>query len=106
MNKEEILEKARKENKNGDEREEKIKLRSYAISASIGALLCITLAFVENVIFDRNVAHIWIIYNGMLFSKTLLDAIKLKKKSTIISSVFWGVLLVCWIVLYVLNIIG
>ena len=106
MNKDDILQKSREENKNGDEREEKIKLRSYAISAAIGALLSMIFVFIENVILDRNTTLIWIIYCGMMFSKNILDAIKLKKKSDIVLSVLWGLCFVIYIVIYILNNIG
>lgn len=106
MNKAEILEKSREENRNGDEREEKIKLRSYATSAAIGALLCMVFVFIENIIFDRNTTLIWVIYCGMMFSKNILDAIKLKKKFDIVLSVLWGLCFVIDIVCYILDNIG
>ena len=106
MNKDDILQKSRKENKNGDEREEKIKLRSYATSAAIGALLCMVFVFIENIIFDRNTTLIWIIYCGMMFSKNILDAIKLKKKSDIVLSVLWGLCFAIDIVIYILDNVG
>ena len=97
---------SRKENQNGDEREEKIRLRSYAISACAGALLCMVLVFVENVLFDRNTALIWIIYCGMMFTKSILDAAKLKKKLDIILSVLWGLCFTAYFVVYILDNIG
>ena len=61
MNKEDILKMSREENQNGDEREQKLKLRSYAISAAIGGLICMVLVIVERIIFDRSTTPIWII---------------------------------------------
>lgn len=106
MNKEEILNKSRNENQNGDERENKIKLRSYAISAAIGALLCMIFVFIESVIFDRNTTLIWIIYCGMMFSESIMDAVKLKKKLDIGLSILWGLCFVVDIVVYILDNIG
>ena len=109
MNKDDILKKSREENQNGDEREKEIKLRSYATSAAIGALLCMVFVFVENIIFDRNSTLIWIIYCGMMFSKCVLDAIKLKKKSDIVLSILWGLCFIIFIidiVIYILDNIG
>ena len=106
MNKDDILKKCREENKNGDEREKEIKLRSYATSAAIGALLCMVFVFVENIIFDRSTTLIWIIYFGMMFSKSVLDSIKLKKKSDIVLSILWGLCFVIDIVIYILDNIG
>lgn len=105
MNKDDILAKSRQENKSGDERESKIKLRSDAISASIGAALCMIVGMIEMFVFDRKMTPMWIIYSGIYFSKKLMDAIKLKKRSVIIAAVFWGLLLACWVVLYVSDIV-
>ena len=106
MNKEKLLEMSRKENKNGDEREEKIKLRSYAISSCVGALICMILVGAEGHLFDRDTTVIWLIYCGMMFTKTMLDAIRLKKKSDIVLTILWGAVLTIYLVLYVLANIG
>ena len=106
MNKEDILKKSREENQNGDKMESKIKLRSYAISASIGALICMVFVFIESFLFDRSTTTIWTIYSGMMFSKSLLDAIKLKKKSDIGLAIIWGICCISNIVIYILDNIG
>ena len=103
MNKNDILKKSRAENKKGDEREEKIQLRSYATSAAIGALICMVFIILEGNIFDRNATHIWIIYSGMMFSKYLIDAIKLKKKENVLLSILWGLICLIHSVLYVMD---
>ncbi len=106
MNKEDILAKSRNENKNGDEREERIQLRSYAISQCIGGLICMLFVFVENWVFDRSAAMIWTIYSGMMFSKSILDAIKLKRRMDIALSIIWGLVLVLNAILYIMDNIG
>ena len=103
MNKDDVLQMSREENQNGDEREEKIKLRSYAISAVVGALLCMVFVFIENIIFDRSTTLIWIIYCGMMFTKCILDSVKLKKKSDIVLSILWALCFVIDIVVYILD---
>lgn len=103
MNKDDILKKSREENQNGDEREEKIRLRSYATSAAIGALICMVFVIVEGRVFDRSTTHIWIIYSGIMFSKHLIDAIKLKKKEDVLFSILWGVVFLIHSVLYVID---
>ena len=106
MNKDDILKKSRDENKNGDEREEKIKLRSYATSSAIGALICMVIVIVEGAIFDRSTTPIWIIYCGMMFSKNIIDAVILKKKADIGLSILWGLLCIFHVVIYILENIG
>lgn len=106
MNKEDILKRSREENANGDEREEKIKLRSYSISAKIGAALCMTFVLIETIAFDRDTSLLWAIYTGMAFCESLLNAIKLKKVRDIILSVITGLCFTVNIVIYLLNNIG
>lgn len=106
MNKEEILQKSRNENQRGDEREEKIKLRSYATSAAIGILICIAYVIVEELVFDRNASPLWGVYSGMMFTKYILDAIKLKKRFDIGLSIIWGLCFALNIVNYILKNIG
>ena len=106
MNKDDILKKSRKENQNGDERENEIRLRSYAKSAAIGALLCVIFMFTEYFVFDRRLTPILIIYAGMMFAKSTLDAIGLKKKVDIITSILLGLGFAMFIVLYILDNVG
>ena len=103
MDKYDILRMSREENRNGDEREEKLQLRSYATSAAVGAFLCMIYVIVEELIFDRSAEPIWGIYSGMMFTKYLLDSIKLKKKSDIILSVVWGFCCLLNVANYILD---
>ena len=106
MNKEEILKRAREESKSGDEREEKIKLHSYAVSGAVGALLCMIIVLLEELLFNRNADAIWIVYCGMQFIKYFLDAQKLKTKMDIGLSILWGLCFMINIVTYILDIFG
>ncbi len=105
MNKDDILAKSRDENKNGDEREEKIRLRSYATSAVVGAFVCMMFVIIES-FFDRSISIIWAIYSAMMFTKHILDAIQLKKRSDIGFSIMWGIVFVLQVFGYILDNIG
>ncbi|MBO5090704.1 MAG: hypothetical protein J6C27_07345 [Clostridia bacterium] len=107
MNKDDILQKSREENKKkGDEREATINLRSYATSSGICGLICMVMVIVEGAIFDRSTTHIWIIYCGMAFTKNIIDAVILKKKSDIGLSILWGLVCIFHVVVYILDNIG
>lgn len=105
MNKDDVLKRSREENANGDEREEKIKLRSYSISAIFGASLCMIFCFIEKTIFDRDATLLLTICLGMTFCDALFNAVKLKKVRDIIRSVIWGLCFGACIVRYILNIL-
>ena len=103
MNKEEILKRSREEFQDKDEREEKVELRSYALSALIGGLLCLAFVIFEGRIFDRSTMHIWAIYSGMMFSKNVINATKLKKRTDIGFSILWGIIFVLTIIMYIIE---
>ena len=106
MNKADILKMSREENQNGDEREGKIKLHSYATSAAVGALICMVFILIEGLLFDRSTTVIWTIYCGMMFVKHMLDAIKLKKKKDIVFTVVWGLCCTVNLAAYIVENIG
>ena len=106
MNKEEILAKSRKENKNGDERDFKQREKSNAISATVATLVCIVMATVESFVFQRSATVIWVIYAAIEFTSALSGAILSKKKWLMGLSVFMGLVFVAMIVLYICENIG
>ncbi len=107
MNKEEILQRSRSENKQkGDERERKIRESSFKVCFLVGGILCIVLGAIENVVFGRSHATLWMIYHGMMFSKFLLDAIKIKGKTEIFGSIVFGIGFISYLGIYILENIG
>lgn len=76
---------------------------SYAFSAAIGALLCVLFVILEEFIFDRSATPIWIIYFGIMFSQSILDAIRKKAKIDILLSVLWGLALASDIAAYIVT---
>ena len=103
MDKDEILSKSRLENKNGDERDLKNREKSYSISASVATVVCMVMAFVEDFIFKKSAADIWVIYAAIEFAMALSGAILTKKKWLIILSVVIGILFVCLVIVYILE---
>ena len=106
MNKDDILKKSREENQNGDEREKNIQLSSHAMSAAIGGALCMVFAMIERWFFDRSTTPMWIIYIGMVFSRCILDAIRLRKSVDILLSVMSGLAFIVYTVCYILENLG
>ena len=106
MNKEEILEKSRNDNKSGDEREKKMRLTSLAIGSGAAVILCIILSFVEEFVFDRSSTVLWVIAGGMLFFTHLTQAIKIKQKTCIVNSVVFGIWFFLKLVVYIMENVG
>ncbi|MBQ1977881.1 MAG: hypothetical protein II225_03955 [Ruminococcus sp.] len=106
MNKEDVLQNNCEEDLGSDERETKLKLQSYSISTNIGALICLIYIILEEWVFDRDATIAWGIYTGMMFTKSLFDAIKLKKKSDIALAIIWGLCFTAHAVIYIMSNIG
>lgn len=100
MNKDEILAKSRNENKNGDEREKKVREHAFAMSAAWGGLICMLAIMAERLIFDRSATIIWTVYCGMQFANALTGAIQSKERKYILLSVLFGVLLITFVAVY------
>lgn len=59
MEKEEILQRSRQENKNGDERERSVRQKKSAVAASVGWVACMFFAVMERMVFDRSGYGFW-----------------------------------------------
>ena len=82
MNKEEILRKAREENKGIDEVKRAAEREAATISRVTGALACLFFTFMDRLVFKTDVINqiCWIIYGTMVTTDALVYAVKLKKK--------------------------
>ena len=100
MNKEDVLSKSREENKNGDERERKMRERAFAKSAVWGGFIWLVVAFVEEFVFERDTAALWLVYSGTVFVRVLIEALQVKSKKYTVLAVVFGVLLTLYIVIY------
>jgi len=101
MNKDEILAKSRKENENGDEMEKEVRQKAFAMSAAAGGLICMLAIISERIFFKHNTTIIWLIYAGMNFTNALSGVIQMKSKKYIGLSCLFGLLTICFLVLYI-----
>ena len=106
MNKDEILEKSRAENVNGDEMEKKGRMKASAISAAVGMLLCMIIVIIEELVFDRNATAIWVIYTGIQFTSNFLEYAATKKRMSLLLGIIFGICVLLNIVIYILECIG
>ena len=98
MNKDQVLEKSRKENKVQDEMERDVYAQAGKLAAKIGGLVCGILLLLESFLSDSvNFGH-WVVYCSIYGTMWIFVAVKLKKKSDYI---FGGVMLLCGIVFFI-----
>ncbi len=81
MNKEEILQASREENKNRDLAELDATYKAGNIAGRVGALVCCMLSFLVSFIADIVLYSPWVIYFSIMGTHWLVRAVKLKKKS-------------------------
>lgn len=109
MNREEILARSQKENRNKpDERSRAIQTSAKSISQIAGLALCVVLGPV-GIVIQRNSAFLWCalaIYWGMVAAERLACAAKEKTKWQWIGAAATAVCAVGAIVIYILALLG
>ena len=91
MNKEDILAQSRKDNKNGDEREKKLRMGSaipafFAMGVIGVILMLLELLFLDTVILSRSIS---LIFTGTAATQQWYLAFTLKKKVWYLIASFW-----------------
>lgn len=98
MEKNQILEKAREENKSGDENYMQESLRATTAGLWLGVMICCVLGMIYTLITDNSSSQAIAVTNIILmtsfFFKYTNLAVKFKKKSDIIWAVICGVMFV------------
>lgn len=105
MDKNEILEKSKAENKNGDEMYSHHYAQSGRLAMTIGILAASLITLLDIIMNSTLTAMAYaanVIMLSMEFVLYLSLAIKCKKRADIIFSIFFGIVLVAWLVLTVL----
>ena len=109
MDREDILEKAKKENKGADEMYNYLYRRGAQIAMTVGLIICV-IAMIVDLILNSQFTLLgyfaFFIEAGMQFALQLFLAIKSKNAANKASAILFGIALIIWIVLTVTAIIG
>lgn len=109
MDKHEIREKSRKENRGGDEREAQITAKAWQLGAAVGILICGIAMTVFGLVFDEPMKYMadnMMIYFGMIATVYTYKAVKLKTRLDIMfASLFW-VFFGCFTAIFVVSFSG
>jgi hypothetical protein len=106
MEKEEILEKSRNENKGSDERELSVLASSGKTAAQVGMLACCLAALLQ-VIFNHHVSfESWMIYFSILGTIFTVKYLKLRRRHELLLAILYDGLFVFFAVLFVIGLIG
>jgi hypothetical protein len=106
MEKEEILEKSRNENKGSDELELSVLASSGKLAAQIGMLVCCLVAVLQ-VIFKNTISfESWMIYFSILGTIFTMKYLKLRRRHELLLAILYDGLFVFFTVLFVVRLIG
>lgn len=106
MNKEEILAKSRKENKNQDIYEYDVLKSAGSIATRIGLILCCLIAVLEVIFTEKISFGSWFIFFGMLSTLFLVKFIKLHRRHELLITVLYFALCIMFFILFIIQIMG
>lgn len=89
MNKEEILEASRRENKNQDVVEAEVIKQGSQIAYLIGCLMCGVICLLQNIFTDTINWGCWVVNFSILGTVFLVKSIKLKKRHEILLTILY-----------------
>lgn len=107
MNREDILNKSRAENKGADERELQVNAKAGNIAFRCGAALCMILILIESLLCDTRglMPPLFAVYLFMAACGEIYAGIALKSKRVILG-VFYALLCVAFLVFFILDCLG
>lgn len=106
MDKDEILARSRKENKDMDLVEAEVIARANAIALSVGILICGLLSVLHAVFRDTVDYGVWTVYFSALTTIMIFKYIKLRKWHELVFGLFYGVCCVTFFVFYLRDVLG
>lgn len=108
LTREEILESSRKENKQGDEREQDLYNKGVRLAYSLGVLLIGIITIVNTIVLNKIPTEIWIVYMGMTTVWSLYYGIKADKRRPLFLAcgIICSIVCVFWIVYWILGLCG
>ena len=100
MNKDDILEKSRRENQGPDEMEQ------YVMAAAVGMLVCCIAAILQVIFTDAISFESWMIYFSILATTFIVKYVKLHSKHELWVAVLYTVLFIMFAVLFLIRLVG
>lgn len=106
MNKEDILEKSRKENKGNDEMERFVLSEAGKLASRVGMLVCCLVSLLQVVFTGRVSYESWMIYFSILGTLFVVKYLKLRQKHELWIAILYCSLFVMFTFLFVLRLVG
>ena len=105
MDRDEILERSRKENKNHDEMERDALAKAGQKACAVGGLVCAAIIILEAFFTHQVNMNTWAVYLSMTGTMLLVKYLHLKKRHELIFGVLQLVLAAVFLVMYVIQLV-
>ncbi len=106
MNRDEILEASRKENKSKDLAELEVSYHAGTIAGRVGATVCCLISVIFVWITDTMPYSPWIIYFSILGTNSLVKYLKIKRKSDLVLTILFLSMGILGLVFFILRLAG
>ena len=106
MDKDEILERSRKEHKDRDFVEDEALAQASKLAITVGAVVCGLLTILQAVFQNSAVYGIWTLMFSILATTSLLKFSRLRKRYELIGGLSYLVLAIFFFVRYLLDLLG
>ena len=100
MNKENILESSRRENKNRDLAEMEVTAQAGNIAGRVGATVCVVLTLIFRIFTSP-----WVVYFSILTTHTLVKYAKLKRKTDLILGILYLAMCLTFFAFFILRLV-
>ena len=105
MNKDEILERSRKENKNQDEMERDSLAKAGQRACAVGGLVCMVTIILEAIFAEGVNMGTWAVYLSMTGTMLLVKYVRLKKKHELIFGLLQLCLAATFLIMYIIRLV-
>ena len=105
MNKENILESSRRENKNRDLAEMEVTAQAGNIAGRVGAAVCVVLTLIFRIFTKTYFLSPWVVYFSILTTHTLVKYARLKRKTDLILAILYLAMCLTFLVFFILRLV-
>ena len=106
MDKDEILAKSRKENKDMDLVEAAVLSKANGIALSVGLMVCGLLSILHIIFLEDMDYSVWVVYFSALTTTMIFKYVKLRKRHELVIGLFYAACFVMFFVLYLRRVLG
>ena len=105
MNKENILESSRRENKNRDLAEMEVTAQAGNIAGRVGATVCVVLTLIFRIFTKTYFLSPWVVYFSILTTHTLVKYARLKRKTDLILAILYLAMCLTFFAFFILRLV-